>query len=183
MNIPASHATESLGPVLFTTALPTGGNDNLAIVAEAGKTLRMNTDIRRRIFLTMMAGEDYLDAFEKLMKMKVPGEQEREYVRVLIECCLQENVYNPFYTALGNKLCEFSHSHRITFQYSLWDKLKVVEDLNVKQSSNLARLISYLMAQGGLSLIILKVRKCIYCATYLSKRHESIFLLLRPICI
>ncbi len=33
--------------------------------------------------------QDYLDAFERLMRLKVPGEQQREYIRVLVECCLQ----------------------------------------------------------------------------------------------
>lgn len=88
----------------------------------------------------MLNIQDYLDAFERLMKLKVPGEQQREYIRVLMECSLkvpaialdiialpllmhpcawltcQERVYNPFYAALAEKLCEYSHSHRVTFQ-------------------------------------------------------------------
>ena len=128
-----------------------------ANLTDVAAKIHMNTDVRRRIFKTMMSSEDYLDAFEKLMKLKVPGEQEREYVRVLIACCLEEKFYNPFYAALGNKLCEYTHSHRITFQYSFWDKLKIVEELNVKQCSHLARLFAHLVTQGALSLMVLKV--------------------------
>ena len=131
-----------------------------ANLADVAVKLHMNTDVRRRIFKTMMSSEDYLDAFEGLMRLKVPGEQEREYVRVLIECCLQEKVYNPFYAALGNKLCEYTHSHRITFQYSFWDKLKIVEDLNVKQCSHLARLSAHLISHGAISLMVLKGYGC-----------------------
>lgn len=36
---------------------------------------RMNTDLRRAIFCIIMSGEDYLDAFEKLLRLDVSGKQ------------------------------------------------------------------------------------------------------------
>lgn len=42
-------------------------------------------------------------------------------------------------------------------QYTFWDKLKIVADMNVQQSSHLVRLLAYLIAHGSLSLTILKV--------------------------
>jgi nucleolar MIF4G domain-containing protein 1 len=36
---------------------------------------RMNTDIRRTIFCAVMGGEDYLDAFEKILRIKLSGKQ------------------------------------------------------------------------------------------------------------
>ena len=36
---------------------------------------RMNTDIRRMIFCVVMSGEDYLDAFEKILRIKLSGKQ------------------------------------------------------------------------------------------------------------
>lgn len=36
---------------------------------------RMNTDIRRAIFCIIMSGEDYLDAFEKLLRLDLTGKQ------------------------------------------------------------------------------------------------------------
>ena len=36
---------------------------------------RMNTDIRRAIFCVVMSGEDYLDAFEKILRIKLSGKQ------------------------------------------------------------------------------------------------------------
>lgn len=44
------------------------------------------------------------------------GEQERELVRVTIECCLQERAWNPYYALLLAKLCEASKSHKVTLQ-------------------------------------------------------------------
>ena len=50
-------------------------------VLEAQKMLqlaasqRMNTDARRAIFCIIMSGEDYLDAFEKLLRLALAGRQ------------------------------------------------------------------------------------------------------------
>ena len=50
-------------------------------VAETQKLLqlaaaqRMNTDIRRAIFCIIMSAEDYVDAFEKLLRLGLSGKQ------------------------------------------------------------------------------------------------------------
>ena len=58
---------------------------------------RMNTDIRRSIFVVLMSANDYTDAFEKMVKLGLKGKQEREMVRVVLDCCGQEKFYNPYY--------------------------------------------------------------------------------------
>lgn len=51
--------------------------------AEAEKMLqlaasqRMNTDARRALFCIVMSAEDYEDAFEKILRLKLPGKQVR----------------------------------------------------------------------------------------------------------
>lgn len=37
-------------------------------ILELARKQRMNTDVRRNIFCTVMTSEDFLDAFEKLLK-------------------------------------------------------------------------------------------------------------------
>lgn len=50
-------------------------------VLEAQKMLqlaasqRMNTDARKAIFCILMSGEDYIDAFEKILRLDLPGKQ------------------------------------------------------------------------------------------------------------
>lgn len=46
---------------------------------------------------------------------------------------------------------------QVTFQYSFWDKLKVVGDLASHSVDNLSCLMSHLIARRALSLAILKV--------------------------
>lgn len=38
-------------------------------------TQRMNTDARRAIFCIIMSGDDYIDAFEKLLRLDLPAKQ------------------------------------------------------------------------------------------------------------
>lgn len=51
--------------------------------------MRMNTDSRKAIFCTAMASEDATDAFEKLVKLVIKNNKEREVAFVMLDCCLQ----------------------------------------------------------------------------------------------
>ena len=46
-------------------------------------------DVRRAVFCVVMGSEDCVDAVEKLLRLGLRGEQEREVARVTVECCLQ----------------------------------------------------------------------------------------------
>ncbi|XP_068762355.1 nucleolar MIF4G domain-containing protein 1-like [Montipora capricornis] len=124
---------------------------------ELARKQRMNTDVRKNIFLVIMTSEDFVDAFEKLMKLNLKDVQSREIIHVLVDCCLQEKTYNPFYAYLGQKFCEYSRSYQVTLQYSFWDKFKVINDLTPHSVDNLSRLMAHLISTRALSLSILKV--------------------------
>ncbi|CAO3686703.1 unnamed protein product [Rhizopus stolonifer] len=135
----------------------------------------MNTDIRRTIFITIMSAEDYLDAFEKLFKLGLNEVQQREICRVVLQCIGNEKTFNPYYMLVSKRLCEVDHSFKVTFQYCLWDFLrecgegdvgglerssneKFVESKDVRLSKivNTAKFYAALIADGALSLLILK---------------------------
>ncbi|XP_029206325.1 nucleolar MIF4G domain-containing protein 1-like isoform X2 [Acropora millepora] len=124
---------------------------------ELARKQRMNTDVRKNIFLVIMTSEDYVDAFEKVLKLSLKDTQTREVVYVLIDCCLQEKTYNPFYAYLGQKFCDYNRSYQVTFQFSFWDKFKIINDLAGHSVDNLSRLMAHLVASRALSLSILKV--------------------------
>lgn len=44
---------------------------------------RMNTDARKAIFCIIMSGEDYIDAFEKLLRLDLHGKQVRHPLFIL----------------------------------------------------------------------------------------------------
>lgn len=57
-------------------------------VLRLAKKQGMNTDAKRSIFVSIMSAEDYLDAFENLIKLPLKGKQDREIVYVLMHCCI-----------------------------------------------------------------------------------------------
>ncbi|XP_035866968.1 nucleolar MIF4G domain-containing protein 1 isoform X1 [Phyllostomus discolor] len=124
---------------------------------ELARKQRMNTDVRRSIFCTIMSSEDFLDAFERLLKLGLKDQQEREVVHVLVDCCLQERSYNPFYAFLAGKLCGYERRFQMTFQFSIWDKFRDLENLPATSSSNLVHLVAHLLKTKSLPLSILKV--------------------------
>ncbi|KAK9943043.1 hypothetical protein M0R45_008667 [Rubus argutus] len=52
---------------------------------------RMNTDARKAIFCIIMSGEDYIDAFEKLLRLDLHGKQDREIMRFTLQFCLWDH--------------------------------------------------------------------------------------------
>lgn len=152
----------------------------------------MNTDIRRTIFVTIMSSEDYLDAFEKLMKLGLTEVQQREICRVMLQCTGNEKTFNPYYMLVSKRLCEIDHSFKVTFQYCLWDFLRecgesdvgglersasenavLEENKNIRLSKlmNMAKFYASLIADGALTLAVLKS------VNFMSvKRNARIFL-------
>ncbi|CAG8610468.1 20798_t:CDS:10, partial [Cetraspora pellucida] len=80
------------------------------------KQQKMNTDVRRSIFIVLMSSEDYIDAFERLLKLGLKEVQAREIPR--------ENTPNPYYSLIAQRLCDYDHSFKVTFKYCLWDFLR-----------------------------------------------------------
>ncbi|XP_029313183.1 LOW QUALITY PROTEIN: nucleolar MIF4G domain-containing protein 1 [Cottoperca gobio] len=128
-----------------------------AKVLDLARKQRMNTEVRRNIFCVIMTSEDFLDAFEKLLRMGLKDKQEREIVHVLMDCCLQEKTFNAYYAVLGEKFCSHDRRFQMTFQFSLWDKFRELSNLPSSTFNNLVQLVTYFLQMKCLSLSILKV--------------------------
>uniref|UniRef100_A0AAR5QBH3 MI domain-containing protein n=1 Tax=Dendroctonus ponderosae TaxID=77166 RepID=A0AAR5QBH3_DENPD len=120
------------------------------------KQQRMNTDTRRDVFCIIMSAEDYLDAFEKLLRLGLKNQQEREIVHVIIHCCLQEKTFNAFYAVLAQKFCEYDRRFQMTIKCAVWDKLNALSSHSGLQLSNLAKFLIHLFIQKGLPISTLK---------------------------
>uniref|UniRef100_A0A182T511 MI domain-containing protein n=1 Tax=Anopheles maculatus TaxID=74869 RepID=A0A182T511_9DIPT len=126
-----------------------------AQLLELARQQRMNTDDRRNVFCVVMSAEDYLDAFEKLLRLAI--KDLRVVVSVIIHCSLAEKEYNPYYSVLSQKFCDYDRRYQLAIQYALWDRLKEIHSLQQQQVRNLARFLTHLIAEGGLALSCLKV--------------------------
>ena len=75
---------------------------------EIAKAQRMNTDVRRAIFISIMSAHDYMDAFTKLEKLNLKNKQSLEVPKVLVHCLSvdsAQNGYNPYYCLLYTSRC------------------------------------------------------------------------------
>jgi nucleolar MIF4G domain-containing protein 1 len=84
---------------------------------------RMNTDVRRAIFISIMSASDFKDAQIRLNKLNLKKSQETEIPKVIVHCAGSEEAYNPYYTVLARKVCA-DHKMRKSFQFALWDLFK-----------------------------------------------------------
>ena len=108
--------------------------------------------------------------------------QRNEIPRVLLHCCSNESVYNPFYALVVRRLCSPSSTSQVArvvrmgLQFSLWNAFRewgestddtgwseeqdddVLDDTGrLRKAVNLAKLYGSLVVEGVLSLQILKV--------------------------
>lgn len=144
--------------------------DTLDLI-QLAREQRMNTHIRRAIFVTVMSASDYQDAYCRLMKLKLKKVQELEIPKVIIHCASAETHYNPYYTLVIKMLCG-DRKLRMAVQFSLWDLFKRLgednydgdaaedidneENLDTRQLVNLAKMFGALIADGSISLGALK---------------------------
>lgn len=102
-----------------------------AQLLELARSQGMNTDARRTVFITLLTAEDYRQAAENVLMLKLNDVQRREIIRVLVHCVGSESTYNPYYTLIGQEICRNQHGMRITLQYCLWDFLRDIGQTQV----------------------------------------------------
>ena len=61
-----------------------------------------------------MSAEDFLDAFEKLHHLGLKDGQKKEIIHVLMNCCLQEKTFNPYYVVLAQKFCDYDRKYQVS---------------------------------------------------------------------
>eukprot|EP01022_Parablepharisma_sp_SALTPOND_P024773 TRINITY_DN554_c0_g1_i2.p1 TRINITY_DN554_c0_g1~~TRINITY_DN554_c0_g1_i2.p1 ORF type:complete len:718 (-),score=185.46 TRINITY_DN554_c0_g1_i2:9851-12004(-) len=127
---------------------------------------KMNTQIMKVIFTTMMTAVDHVDAFEKLIRLSLTSAQERDIIKVLVNCCGQEKYYNPFYALLGRKLCEYKNDFQYTFKYVMWDHMKNLHRYTLRKVNNLAKLFVNMVHTFALPIAILKALEFLSMSQY-----------------
>ena len=137
--------------------LPTGDDDfDLVHLAD---TQKMNTDIRRAIFSILMHSNNYLDAYEKLLDLKMTKKQNREIPKVLLHCVGQEaSSYNPYYGILANHFVQHEgKDYSLTLMFCLWDTVKELKSYKVSKIRNFGMFFGFLLGKKAIQLTALKV--------------------------
>jgi nucleolar MIF4G domain-containing protein 1 len=131
---------------------------------------RMNTSVRRSIFVSVMSATDFQDAHLRLLKLRLKRSQEPEIAKVLMRCAGAEATYNRYYTLIASKLCS-DKKMKMAFQFSLWDFFKRMgeeereesddedeaDNVELTEIVNLAKMFAALVVDGALNITLLKV--------------------------
>lgn len=152
----------------------------------------MNTDVRRSIFIAIMSSSDYEDAYARLMKLRLNKHRQKEIAYVLMQCVGCEQQYNPYYSLVARRVCGDSRI-KFAFQDSLWKFLRRLgespfgedaddeaedETIDARRILSVAKLFGYLIANGALSLSVLK---CLSLAYVKPKGRDFVEVLLNTV--
>lgn len=142
-----------------SAAAKAAAENDAKLLALAAK-MRMNTPTRKAVFVALMGADDAESAMDRITRLRLKGSEEREIVRVLVDCAGQEASYNPYYSLVATALCAYHHSFRFTFQLVAWDFFKTMEDAEITSARriyNIARLLAHLISTFSLSFAATKV--------------------------
>ncbi|EED18822.1 nuclear protein (Sgd1), putative [Talaromyces stipitatus ATCC 10500] len=172
-----STSSAAIGTNKVVTDQDSDGELDLVTIAKAH---RMNTDVRRSIFVAIMSATDYRDAHARLLKLRLKKNQEYEIPRVLVHCSMEEEAYNPYYHLIARRLCgELGRRIKMSFMFTLWDVFKRLGETNdldeggsgdefhgfdednntkldIKSIVNLSKMYGNLISDNSLNLAILK---------------------------
>ena len=139
-------------------------------LVELAREQRMNTDVRRSIFMTLLSDADPEETYLRLLKLST--KKQLEIPKVLVHCACMEKAYNPYYTEIAKRLCS-SRKLKTAFQFSLWDAFRNMgegweesvsegedekkDEMETRNVVSLAKLFGTLVSEGSLGLAILKV--------------------------
>lgn len=170
-------------PTDSTPGAPEDDSEGEPDLASIAKSNRMNTDVRRSIFIAIMSATDFQDAHVRLLKLRLKRAQEFEIPRVLAHCTMEEEAYNPYYTLIARRVCgDLGRRIKVSFMYTLWNILRRMgekgdlddddeaemddEDennqLHLKSIVNVAKMYASLIADNTLTLGVLKILNFAY---------------------
>ncbi|KAF6826638.1 MIF4G domain-containing protein [Colletotrichum musicola] len=129
----------------------------------------MNTDVRRAIFIALVAAADYQDAYMRILKLRLNKYNRREVPNVLVQCAGAQLHYNPYYTLVAKKFCSDSRI-KYAFQDTVWALFRRLgeplfgeepeeedeEAADDRRLINTAKMMGSLVADGSVSLAVLK---------------------------
>ena len=119
---------------------------------------RFPTEAKRQIFKCITNATDDIEAFQSLMMRDPSGTQLLDTAAVLLQCCQQEALFNPFYGRVLQRLVSSKKPFRQTLQFAIWDRFKIIrlDPVDVTSYINLASIITQLIEEGIYSLALFR---------------------------
>ena len=120
-------------------------------VAIQDRTETNLVNLRRTIYLVIMSSLDYEECVHKLLKLRVPEDQEMELCQMVIECCSQERTYAKFYGHIGERLCKLHRRWSALYEQSFHTYYDTIHRYETNRLRNIARFFGALLATDSIS--------------------------------
>lgn len=166
------HSTSTAGKLTSNTEEPStlpGAEisdlvDSTPDLLHLAAAARMNTTVRRAIFVALLSASDASDAQQRLHGLRLSQSQRPEMARVLLHCAGAESAYNPYYAVVARRVCADFSKMGMAFQFTLWDlfgKMEVEEEngdaISLEAVVNSARFYAALIYSRAVRIGVLKV--------------------------
>lgn len=119
-----------------------------------------NTDLvnlRRTIYLTIMASKDPEEACHRLMRVSLPPGQEPELPSMIIECCSQEKTYLKFYGLIAERFARINRMWTELFEQSFAKYYETIHRYETNRLRNIARFFGHLISTDAIGWHVLSV--------------------------
>ncbi|KOS12530.1 mif4g-domain-containing protein [Malassezia pachydermatis] len=108
-------------------------------------------NLRRTIYLVIMSSLDFEECVHKILKLRVPEDQEMELCNMVIECCSQERTYSKFYGHIGERLCKLHRRWSGLYEQSFRTYYDTIHRYETNRLRNIARFFGQLLATDAIS--------------------------------
>nr|CAG4714854.1 unnamed protein product [Naegleria fowleri] len=115
------------------------------------KTDEESTNLKRKIYLTIMSSLTFDDCAHKLLKSGLAKEHDMEVCSMIIECCSQERSYLDFYGSLGERFCSLSDNFRIDFEECFKIQYGILHRYETSRLRNIAKFFAHLLVSDSIS--------------------------------
>ncbi|XP_050235224.1 pre-mRNA-splicing factor cwc22-like [Mercurialis annua] len=102
--------------------------------------------LRRTVYLTIMESLSFEECGHTLLKMKLQAGQEMVICSMIVECCSQAKLFDPFYGLLGQRFCGINTVYRDYFEECFVQQYSIVHRLETNRIRNVAMLFAHLLA-------------------------------------
>ncbi|KAI9892663.1 MAG: suppressor of glycerol defect [Vezdaea aestivalis] len=123
---------------------------------------RMNTSVRRSIFVALLSATDASDAHIRLSSLRLSKTQLPQVPAVLLHCCAKESSFNLYYAIIARRICsERAGKGKVGVERAIWDFIGRLEGndeeaVELKEIVHVGKSVGRLIAWGALRMDVLR---------------------------
>jgi pre-mRNA-splicing factor CWC22 len=113
-------------------------------------------NLRRTIYLTIQSSMQADEAAHKLLSLQTKDGQERELLRMIIECGIQEKSYMKFYGVVAERFCKLKKENAEIFDELFAQYYATVHRLETNKLRNVAKIFAHLLHTDAMPWTVLE---------------------------